>query len=176
VVSMTPDQRAACWFVKTQAEAIDGGTRETTRDVAAIVRERFYGGGSVMSEIDEKWIAAAYHAVERRVALSNQHEDERLIARTAITAYLSARSPAPEGWQDISTAPRDGTVIYLAKGNAVAPGYWATCPQVVSVMADKKYPWEILDPANGTNAWPDDAHGPTHWMPLPTAPKGAPHD
>lgn len=70
-------------------------------------------------------------------------------------------------WQDISTAPKDGTVILLSKGDEVHPGAW--CP---SEVGDDLYPWLFWHRLNASqvkpNGWQERA--PTHWMPLPAPP------
>lgn len=64
-------------------------------------------------------------------------------------------------WQDISTAPKDGTRIHLVDANypnTVEIGFWST--------DDKQYPWVVFDvtAADRLNGWLHD--GPTHWAPL----------
>ncbi|MFA4899915.1 MAG: hypothetical protein WC563_10350 [Brevundimonas sp.] len=71
-------------------------------------------------------------------------------------------SPLPEGggWQDISTAPKDGTkVLGWAEGDYTvvewsSGGYW-TLSECGAYASDGEW-------------WP------THWMPLPAAPTGEP--
>lgn len=80
------------------------------------------------------------------------------------------------GWQDISTAPRDGTLILVSFGSkGVRAVSWG-------------HPWEDeVTPENGLWCVDDDKHGPyalrgynddgptapSHWMPLPAAPVSA---
>ena len=72
-----------------------------------------------------------------------------------------SHSPSPAGWQDIATAPKDGTMIIVYRPTAdnkyirkVGPDYWG--------MFGSRGSW------GRSNA----AHQPTHWQPLPAAPKG----
>ena len=44
-----PAQLAACYFVATLAESVDGGTRETQRRVAREVRNRFFDANAAMN-------------------------------------------------------------------------------------------------------------------------------
>lgn len=69
-------------------------------------------------------------------------------------------------WQPIETAPKDGTVILLAHSGRVLAGYYALAQDAMKVEADRKYPWEFLDPTNGTNA----ISNPTRWQPMPAGP------
>jgi hypothetical protein len=115
-----------------------------------------------MTDINKKALEAA-HKTYWEIAISGTSRDA---LRAAIAAYEAAL------WQPIESAPKDGTEILLAKNHAVCAGYWAMCPQATAMMADKKYPWEVLDSTNGTNAWMDNASGPTEWRSLPSPPKG----
>lgn len=74
------------------------------------------------------------------------------------------KSPPPrlpdslsEGWRDIETAPRDGT-LFLVTGRH-----------------DDEYEWYNLahwiEPIGLMGNW-DEGLTPTHWMPLPTPPSG----
>lgn len=88
-------------------------------------------------------------------------------------------------WQPIATAPRDGTVILLARAGEVYAGWWSE-----EVRWTRRpygyYPWQTLDPKPGfdqigseaagigvivCDGMPLDVRGPTHWMPLPEGPE-----
>ena len=64
-------------------------------------------------------------------------------------------------WQDISTAPKDGTLILIWDGMEIHTAYWG--PRASS---NKQNLWV-------SNGCIDDwmAFAPTHWMPLPERPK-----
>jgi hypothetical protein len=66
---------------------------------------------------------------------------------------------APD-WQDISTAPRDGTDVLIGLGDTIAIGFY--CPE-----NDPRLPpgWIWA----GEDLW--FRCEPTHWMPLPAPPK-----
>jgi hypothetical protein len=68
-------------------------------------------------------------------------------------AYWNTRTP---DWQDISTAPRDGTeIIVLIRPKVIRLGWW-------------------FHPSSRTKDWHDENGNvihPTHWMPLPAPPK-----
>lgn len=66
-------------------------------------------------------------------------------------------------WQPIETAPKDGTNILLVnyKGN-IASGLWQEGLLGVG--------W-FLRGGNKPDTFFNGHHGPTHWMPLPDAPK-----
>jgi hypothetical protein len=73
---------------------------------------------------------------------------------------LDTAADTVTGWQDISTAPKDGTRVMLSYDDSVTTGrYWDA--------------WN-----DGTADWFDDSDDvlcgylkPTHWMPLPPAPE-----
>lgn len=66
--------------------------------------------------------------------------------------YVELILPAPAGWQDIATAPRDGTHILVSD---------RYCNQLVAYFSE------------GSSRWFGGGftQHPTHWMPLPEAPK-----
>jgi len=85
------------------------------------------------------------------------NEDERATIINIWQAMLAAApaSPLPGGgWQDISTAPKDGTLIMVG-----APDCGVS---LVRWMLDS---W-IDEQGFTQGSWP------THWMPLPAAPTG----
>lgn len=78
------------------------------------------------------------------------------------------------GWQDIATAPKDGTRIILTDGKSVEAGCFAP-----SIHGDE-FPWAFVDDYQGmdlcagyvgvaVNAWK--AASVTHWMAFPEAPE-----
>jgi hypothetical protein len=72
-------------------------------------------------------------------------------------------------WQPISTAPRDGTAI-LGYGIEVLRGAFAEAwaIRVISLQSGRhRYVWRVL----GSEMW----LSPTHWMPLPAAPRERAH-
>ena len=80
----------------------------------------------------------------------------RLTTKRYVRAALSAALPLMDGWQPILTAPTDGTEIVLVDGSgARAVGSW----EQYGWADEEKYDWFPL-------------RNPTHWMPLPPAPKG----
>lgn len=82
------------------------------------------------------------------------------VARYAWQDALAAApaSPLPGGgWQDISTAPKDGTeVLVMLKPKVIRLGWY-------------------FKPSSRTEGWCDENGKriiPSHWMPLPAAPTG----
>jgi hypothetical protein len=78
-------------------------------------------------------------------------------------------------WQPIETVPKDGTVILICQPGYGGPNIWAATwaseHDGRAGSPDKDFPWLTLDDGS-TNALMDGPeHGPTHWMPLPGAPK-----
>lgn len=74
-------------------------------------------------------------------------------------------------WQPIESAPKDGTIILIAKGRYVFAAYWSQCPMATGGSAE--YPWVFLDETNGVNGYIGDENGPSHWQPLPKPPESA---
>ena len=93
------------------------------------------------------------------------------LAEAAIAAMISAAPAAPNGWQPIETAPKDGTE-FLGFGGGVEG------VQGIQVVrwCERVGCWET--PEASLEDWDNQAEGysrPTHWMPLPDAPTEA-HD
>lgn len=95
--------------------------------------------------------------------------DNALAIKHAIRALIQpvpenkpAAQPAPERWQPIATAPRDGTKVLLAKivGHIDHPTaiWWV----VQGFWSDKWHNWN-----DGIE--PSGLAGPTHWMSVPRA-------
>ena len=108
----------------------------------------------------------AMQVVAGRIAtLTEQLEAARRDAKEAETCL-------EEKWQPIETAPRDAIIILYrpnaAKWGKVAPGEW----DAQQYHKSPKPYWKMWLKIGGTlesRAWP-----PTHWMPLPEAPKETP--
>lgn len=83
---------------------------------------------------------------------------------TTIQGISTITLQTPREWQPISTAPKDGSEILL-----IDPEHEI---KVVSTY------WHAF--ANGDGYWENleglEEYNPTHWMPLPTAPKGKDND
>lgn len=95
-------------------------------------------------------------------------------AQGVFDLYLAApASPLPGGgWQDISTAPKDGTEIIVWATN-FKPGHPVVVKWSLDKYAQRPIPrWETRDPIYGRRSFID--RPPTHWQPLPAAPTGEP--
>jgi len=96
----------------------------------------------------------------------SQHE---VIALCKVPPVAESRDAAPDeaprGWQDIETAPKDGTYLLLFDGAVVSFGGW------VSAADQGAEPGEEDLIAAGW--WSIDLRDnkPTHWQPLPTPPR-----
>lgn len=65
-------------------------------------------------------------------------------------------------WKPIETAPKDDTVILLAKaGHDVAAGRWTG--------DEPEWKWRTFDGSCELDGWHEDR--PTHWAEMPKAPK-----
>jgi hypothetical protein len=91
----------------------------------------------------------------------------------ALWAELLAAAPkaAQSGWQPIETAPKDGREVLLRCGSRVGAAMWCTWPSRYdndrSILEEAGEAWSVgLD----GDTWDEDK-APTHWMPLPAAPK-----
>lgn len=78
------------------------------------------------------------------------------------TVPLFAHQPAQDGWQDISTAPKDETVLGAVDGEARLIR-WCKASHVPF------HGWCLVD----QGAEDRDLCVPTHWMPRPTPPSAA---
>lgn len=80
---------------------------------------------------------------------------------------------ASEQWQEIATAPKDGSAIRVALscGTEATAEYWEAPP----VEIDPREEWGGWAIAFDTGLPLNDDYGfPTHWMPLPEAPGAHP--
>lgn len=111
-----------------------------------------WAAGCDGSGAPESWVFVEHYV--------NVHGDTKADVIAAWNRRAAPASPLPEGggWQDISTAPKDGTkVLGWAEGDYTvvewsSGGYW-TLSECGAYASDGEW-------------WP------THWMPLPAAPTG----
>ena len=103
-------------------------------------------------------------------------ETNRLMAQAADA--LDARATTESEWQDISTAPKDGTVVLLfcpdALGDEVTTGYFNTPrPEGRYVPHPTVKDAFVVYQIQEEGFWEAALEGsvePTHWMPLPRKP------
>lgn len=121
--------------------------------------------------IDEKAIKAVAEAIAAErvkqfgaAAGLAPREVEFEYARVAILAYESAKPKEAEGWRDITSAPKDGTVFQA----------WHTvhgCPMSILwnkdgfIFGGERMNWVER---SYTTAWPERCL--SHWRPLPEPP------
>lgn len=120
---------------------------------------------------------------------NNSPDLEGLIA----TGYLShyTRTDTLPTWQPIETAPRDGTFVILARlyeldgepMSVVTFGHWTDGyddgPDGMGMNSGwEDHHYSEFDPGRdfGNPSYMREPRQPTHWMPLPPAPKGPTHD
>lgn len=73
-------------------------------------------------------------------------------------------------WQPIASAPRDGTVILLAKQRSI-PTSWEVYAGFYDPN-DGAFNWQFFDGQNELNGWRDDERwGPSHWTAMPSPPQ-----
>lgn len=91
-------------------------------------------------------------------------QKDGMFKASALIAELSAKLREGE-WQDISTAPKDGTSLILHEKH----------PMTGESNVYEGYYYKTVDEGRGTeDAWYDAEHNwvsPTEFMPLPTPPK-----
>lgn len=107
-------------------------------------------------------------AIAPDLAAAYQEQKEEITALRAQVSALTAerdRLLSAQGWQDIETAPKDGTTVILCD-NRVAEGYIAVASRKL-MHGDSMWVHE-----EGTVGYPDGFF--THWMlpPAPPAPGG----
>lgn len=91
-------------------------------------------------------------------------EDENARAASVYRRMLSTAPSAPDGWQPIETAPKDGTTLWVLDELYGKPWHY-------------ECNWNGIEWYHGFGvAWPDAR--PTHWRPLPAPPAlgGASHE
>lgn len=79
---------------------------------------------------------------------------------------VKAWNTRADGWQDIATAPRDGTLVQLYCARAELPvsvGYYENTAGIPWESADR---WVMFEMDGMVSAFM-----PTHWRPLPAAPQ-----
>ncbi len=115
---------------------------------------------------------AAFSYADAHLVLNrNPHKETLDKANAALCglkdAILAGVGAAPEGWMPIETAPKDGTYILLgsADGSWIARNY-----PVYQSGYRPDNPWQSMM-LNHEHMGRYPKAKPTHWMPLPAAPK-----
>ena len=114
--------------------------------------------GPPMSELPDS------HPAEATGVIATLSKDERAALYAKYTQLLrdEASRATPSGWQDIATAPRDGTQILLyAAGGQQGVGEWRE-------VCKRSGGWLTGDHGSALIFLTEVA---THWMPLPEPPK-----
>ncbi len=84
-------------------------------------------------------------------------------------AYEAGKRDAISKWQPIETAPKDGTA-FRAYADELIDLDFNPCGSVEAAWSGEEFIGCVW---NGQqDAWYGKAINPTHWMPLPAAPKG----
>lgn len=131
---------------------------EHDRERRAFWDERYTEANFPTAEQCAKWCDEALEARDKRFPAPEEHNTERR-----------------ESWRPIETAPRDGTAILLMRNiwPGIPGGFARKCDFTNTCVAGW---WQ----SEGRGAWvcymslPNDPacpFEPTHWMPLPAAPK-----
>mgnify|MGYP001279355116 CR=1 FL=1 len=114
------------------------------------------------SELEFNQCSSMLNNAERRI----EELEQQLAAKPA---DMSAQEPvaAPEGWQPIETAPKDGTAFRAYADNLIDLDFnpWGSVEAVFDGEQIIGCIW------NGQqDCWYGKPISPTHWMPLPAAP------
>lgn len=117
--------------------------------------------------IDTDWEFKASHwerEAKRLIEENNSLKNELLLseARQTMEAALSLPVSNTGEWQPIETAPKDGTAIWVA---TIFSGHGTGCMEPVRTHYHHYGEWTNIYTGNSIN-WK-----PTHWQPLPEAPK-----
>lgn len=99
------------------------------------------------------------------------------LSKEALTAGRAALGNAePPEWQPIETAPKDGRPILLFGDCRVTSGHWSAPSETPRIIYQDGFApdteWDEWEPywASWDGGFTEE-HPPTHWMPLPAAPK-----
>jgi hypothetical protein len=119
---------------------------------------------------------AGYKQISFQFAELHDANQVLLWAKSCGAAPKPAQVAAPEGWQPIETAPKDGAELLLFAPGRVTYGAWHTpsvTPRIVyrdGFAPEPEYEEFVPFWASWDGGFTDE-HPPTHWMPLPAAPK-----
>jgi hypothetical protein len=122
--------------------------------------------------VPEGWKLVPVEATDEMVrAARAAHEGAPYLPMTLYQSMIAA-SPSPpvieSGWQDISTAPKDGREVLLRRDGMVIAAFYGRGELSANAGASKRHPWVVLDHTNGLNHVREDWA--SHWMPLPSPP------
>lgn len=105
--------------------------------------------------IDEKGMEAATEAIMSFGVHSRLQASA--LAKEAILAYEAAKPKEAKGWQDIASAPKDGTPVLVA---------WAGQPWQPAIAHEEDGLWGVLMPDMSFSVFT--VGPPTMWQPLPS--------
>jgi hypothetical protein len=117
-----------------------------------------------VTEIPEEIVEAARVALMASISAARNKTAEEAVNIIATALHEAVKAEREKNaWQPIDTAPKDGTRIMLVGGvyhGFPFSGYWDFSPY------SPDSPWTTVV---GRHTLYE--HCPTHWMPLPSAPK-----
>lgn len=130
-------------------------SRAATRDHSLAAGEASLDGGGALDGIGEIVAELRLHA--RRIDRNDGNPARAELLRQAarVIDYLAAQTC----WLDISSAPKDGTVILTWDGRSVSTAFWGRVGHLANRLA-----WV------GGHCKIDHIDQPTHWMLTPPAP------
>lgn len=112
----------------------------------------------LLAELEKSYDIFCPHETQKRFCLP-------MDLKEALIAALSE----PE-WRPIAEAPRDGGPILISNGKWISKAYWSESCQFERF--EEKAGWQIYQCEDGFYSVGAEPEEPTHWMPLPSPPKG----
>lgn len=91
--------------------------------------------------------------------------------RDALNSLAADGWVLQRGWQPIETAPKNGSSVLVSNGEYVYQAWWNAEPQIWNHEGDLSPCWTLFEPADYYCALHLNEDPPTHWTPLPAAPK-----
>jgi hypothetical protein len=141
---------------QTVLDALDNGLPEARKEAIAIVKQMMHSEPVAWMRKDDDMITAS----EKRPDYAyTQYYDKPLFTAPQ----------AVQAWLPISSAPKDGTMFDGWNGERVVDVTW----EHPSYSPTGHHAWCVSGYTNGHDWAYDEVKGLTHWLLIPSSPKGA---